>query len=76
MMAEPQPVPEMTIADVLEQWPQTATVFQRYQMACVGCVLAPFYTLADAIQIYDVDCAAFLAELRELAATSSPSDGK
>ncbi|MFB6287138.1 MAG: hypothetical protein ABEK03_11260, partial [Candidatus Bipolaricaulia bacterium] len=36
----------MTIADVLEQWPETAMVFLERGMACPGCAMAPFGTIA------------------------------
>ena len=65
-MSEQPPLSEMIIEDVLLQWPQTADVFQRYNMACVGCVMAPFYTVADAIAIYGLSPEPFLADLEHL----------
>lgn len=56
-------IAELTIESLLQQWPQTAEVFQQYQMACVGCVMAPFYSVIDAIAIYDVDEELFLKDL-------------
>ncbi|MCL4869709.1 MAG: DUF1858 domain-containing protein [Anaerolineae bacterium] len=43
---------EMKIRNVLERWPHTTRVFYHYKMACVGCALAPFYSLAEAADIY------------------------
>jgi len=42
----------MTVSEILEQWPRTARVFYQHKMACVGCALAPFYSLEEAVGIY------------------------
>ncbi len=56
-------IAEMIISDVLERWPETAVIFHKYNMACVGCVVAPFYTIEAAISIYNVNRDQFLQEL-------------
>ena len=56
-------IAQMVISDVLEQWPETAVVFHKYNMACVGCVVAPFYDIEAAIEIYRLDRDQFLQEL-------------
>lgn len=53
----------LTLEELFQRWPETAVVFQRHQMACVGCVVAPFYTVVDAAEVYGLDPAAFLQEL-------------
>ncbi|MBK9055201.1 MAG: DUF1858 domain-containing protein [Chloroflexi bacterium] len=50
----------MTISEILDQWPRTARVFYQHKMACVGCALAPFYSLEEAVGIYHLS----LDELR------------
>jgi hybrid cluster-associated redox disulfide protein len=62
-MVEPTSLTEMTISDVLDRWPQTAQVFQAYNMACVGCVVAPFYTIVDAALVYGVSVEEFAGRL-------------
>jgi hybrid cluster-associated redox disulfide protein len=59
-------IAEMIISDVLERWPETAVIFQKYNMACVGCVVAPFYSIDAAISIYHLDREQFLAELAQV----------
>jgi hybrid cluster-associated redox disulfide protein len=54
----------LTVAETLHRWPQTATVFLRRRMACVGCAIAPFETLDDVSEIYQVNPNQFLQELR------------
>ena len=71
MMTAEEKLAELTVTTVLARWPQTAAVFQRRNMACVGCAVADFYTISDAAGIYQVDLPAFLAELR---AAIGPAD--
>ncbi len=54
----------MVVADLLAQWPETAAVFVRRRMACVGCTMAAFDTLAAVSEVYGFGLEAFLAELR------------
>ena len=61
------PEPEMTVAELLEQWPACASVLNERRMACVGCELSAFETLADAARVYDVDEDQFLVALRAAA---------
>ena len=56
-------IAEMIISDVLERWPETAVIFHKYNMACVGCVVAPFYSIEAAISIYRLDRDQFLQDL-------------
>ena len=53
----------LTLEELFQRWPKTAVVFQRYQMACVGCVVASFYTVTDAASVYGLDEAEFIREL-------------
>lgn len=53
----------LKLEELFQRWPETTVIFQRHQMACIGCVVAPFYTVADAARIYGLDPTAFLEEL-------------
>ena len=64
-------ISSMLVADVLERWPATVDVFHAHVMACVGCVLAPFYTVQDAAAVYNLPPEQFAAEL--LAVINAPS---
>jgi len=59
------PLSAMIISEVLERWPQTAAVFYRHNMGCVGCAVAPFFTIADAATIYRIPVDRFAAELEQ-----------
>jgi hybrid cluster-associated redox disulfide protein len=68
-------LPDMTIEAVLDGWPETAVVFQHYHLACVGCVMAPFCKVSDAINIYKLPSEQFIADLVE-AIPHDPIDTK
>ena len=55
--------PEMPLADLMTHWPQTIPVFVRHKMLCVGCLVSPFHTVADACTEYHLNQDAFMAEL-------------
>jgi len=42
------PSPSLLVEEVLAAWPQTLAVFLTRRMACPGCAMARFQTLADA----------------------------
>jgi hybrid cluster-associated redox disulfide protein len=56
--------PDLTVAELLTCWPQTIPVFLRHRMACVGCSLARFESLAAATSAYGLPLDGFLIELR------------
>ena len=62
-MEYPQLVADLTVAEVMDRWPQTVPYFFRYRMACVGCPIARFETLAEVAAIYGLDLSRFLIEL-------------
>ena len=68
-MAAAVPTQDMTVAEVLETWPETVAVFQDLKVACVGCVMAPFDTLADVARIYEMDLVTIMDALRQAVQT-------
>lgn len=60
----------MIVADVMERWPATVQVFNARRMACPGCVMSPFMTVADAAASYNLD----EAELAEALIRVVPRD--
>ena len=59
--------PDLPLADLMTLWPQTIPVFVRHKMLCVGCLVSPFHTIADACAEYHLDEEVFLAELMRAA---------
>ena len=72
-MVDPVQIAELTVEDILTRWPETAEVFNRHNMACVGCPVAPFYTVAEAAAVYQLSVEAFVEELEEIIG-GNPSD--
>ncbi len=65
---------EVSLSDLFARWPATIPIFNQYQMSCVGCLMAPFDTLQEAITNYQLNTAQFIAEL-EAAANAAASPG-
>ena len=59
--------PDLTLSELMTQWPQTVPVFLRHKMLCVGCLICPFHTILDACTEYHLDRDAFVAELKAAA---------
>ncbi len=57
---------EMMIEEVLRRWPETAVVFHKAAMVCVGCPLIPFCTVAKVSQIYEIPVETFIASLMQI----------
>lgn len=56
--------PSLTIASMLARWPQTAAVLVARHMACVGCEMNGFETIADAAAVYAIPMLDLLTDLR------------
>jgi hybrid cluster-associated redox disulfide protein len=68
---EPLIVLEYTVEQTLDQFPLLAAVFVRRGMACVGCAMAPFDTLAEVARIYGQEVDDFVADLADVAKRES-----
>lgn len=66
-----QPPLTLTMAELIDRWPAAPAVLSKFGMACVGCRMARFQTIAEATAAYGVDPKAFL---RALARASSSKD--
>jgi hybrid cluster-associated redox disulfide protein len=64
---------DLSVGGFLRACPAGAGVFLAHRMACVGCPLAEFETLADAAREYRLSLADFLAELAGVAAAPPPA---
>lgn len=71
-MLDVQALSEFTLAELFQQFPGTIRVFLKHRMACVGCDLSAFETVAEAVAIYGLDTQGFCEELgREIGKTDS-----
>ena len=55
---------DMPVADVMRRWPESVAVFLGRRMACPGCPMAPFMTLAEAARSYAIDTEDLIDDLR------------
>jgi hybrid cluster-associated redox disulfide protein len=58
---------DQTIEQVVCDQPGTIPVFLTYRLACVGCYMALFCTLEDAVTTYNLPREQFLADLQHAA---------
>jgi hybrid cluster-associated redox disulfide protein len=70
-MDQAHPHLNLCVQEVLSDWPQTASVFQSFKTACVGCYLARFCSLKEVAGSYDLQFDAFLEKLIEVIQTSN-----
>jgi hybrid cluster-associated redox disulfide protein len=69
------PTADLTVDEVMRQWPATIRVFLDFSMHCVGCPIATFHTVDDACSEHGMDRGNFLKRLREIASGSDVAGG-
>ncbi len=55
--------PDLTLDVLMNNWPETISVFIQHHMLCVGCMICPFHTVIDACNEYHLDEDEFRAQL-------------
>jgi len=55
-----------SVESLFERWPGTVQVFIQHQMACPGCFLAGFESLAGALNVYQIQQEPFLDDLQQI----------
>jgi len=64
-MAENKITEDMTIREVIEKYPETAPVFSKYNIGCIGCLAASFERVKDIAGVHGTDVKSFLKDLNE-----------
>ena len=62
-MAEDAITEDMNIKEVIDKYPETLSVFAKYNMGCIGCVAASFEKLNDIAAVHGVDVKTFVKDL-------------
>ena len=62
-MAEDTITEDMNIKEVIDKYPETLSVFAKYNIGCIGCVAAPFEKLNDIAAVHGVDVKTFVKDL-------------
>lgn len=57
---------EMNIMDIVQSYPQSIEVFQRYGLGCIGCAAARFENLEAGAKVHGIDLDAMLDAMNEI----------
>lgn len=58
---------EMSIQDVVVNYPETVEVFAGFGMGCIGCAAAKFENIEQAAQVHGIDLKKLLDSLNKAA---------
>jgi hybrid cluster-associated redox disulfide protein len=56
---------EMNIKEVIDKHPELVSVFQKYNMGCIGCIAASFEKISDIATVHGIDVKKFVKDLNE-----------
>jgi len=59
---------DMNIQEVIRKHPEVISVFQRYNMGCIGCIAASFEKIKDIAVVHGVDVKVFVKDLNQAVA--------
>ncbi|MFC1595872.1 DUF1858 domain-containing protein [Candidatus Margulisiibacteriota bacterium] len=62
---------DMSITDIIQNYPQTIPVFQKHNLGCIGCFAASGETLEAGLTVHGLNVAEILAELNQAAEASA-----
>lgn len=62
-MAECTITEDMNIKEVIDKYPETLSVFAKYNMGCIGCIAASFEKISDIAAVHGVDVKTFVKDL-------------
>jgi len=57
---------EMSIIDIVQQFPQSLEIFAKYGLGCVGCAAARFENLEAGAKVHGFDPDEMVAEINAL----------
>lgn len=55
----------MNIREVIEKHPELVSVFQKYNVGCIGCIAASFEKISDITTVHGIDAKKFVKELND-----------
>ncbi len=62
-MSERKITKDMSIVEIVQNYPETLNVFAKYGMGCIGCAAAKFENLEAGARVHGLDPDAILADL-------------
>jgi hybrid cluster-associated redox disulfide protein len=63
IMADNKITEDMNIKEVIDKYPETVSVFAKYNMGCIGCIAASFEKIKDIAGVHGVDVNSFVNDL-------------
>ncbi len=57
---------EMSILDIVQQYPESLEIFQKYGLGCIGCAAARFENLEAGAKVHGFDPDEMVAEINAL----------
>ena len=57
---------EMGIMDIVQNYPETVEVFQKFGMGCIGCAAAHFENLEAGAKVHGIDIDAMVNAMNEV----------
>jgi len=64
-MAKDKITENMTIKEVIDNYPETAMVFMKYNVGCIGCLAASFEKVKDIATVHGIDIKALVKDLNQ-----------
>jgi hybrid cluster-associated redox disulfide protein len=64
-MAKDKITEDMTIKEVIDKYPETAMVFMKYNVGCIGCLAASFEKVKDIATVHGIDIKALVKDLNQ-----------
>jgi len=64
-MSEQKITKNMSIVEIVQQYPETLQVFAKHGLGCVGCAAARFENLEAGAKVHGLDVNNFVEELNE-----------
>ena len=65
MKKKPKITKEMTIGEVIRNYPETLPLFLNHGLHCVGCPIAQGETIEQAAKVHKIDLDKFLQQLNK-----------
>ena len=62
-MADNKITEDMNIKEVIDKYPETVSVFAKYNMGCIGCIAASFEKIKDIAGVHGIDVESFVNDL-------------
>ncbi|MBP6063237.1 MAG: DUF1858 domain-containing protein [Fusobacteriaceae bacterium] len=59
---------DMNILEAVQKYPVITTVFRKYGLGCVGCMVASGESIGEGLEAHGLDADALIKEMNELIA--------